>query len=217
LRSDIIIFGAGGSGRETAQLIDDINKECDTWNILGFIDDDEDITGKEYNKYKVLGNTEYLIKNIKRATSVAIAINNPNIKKRIVKKLILEGFDFPVLIHPSVYLADNISIGKGVIIQANTTVSTNVQIADFVHINHQCGIGHDAEIGSYSSLYWNINLSGFSKISDGCILGTKTTVLQNITVGRGSITGSNTNVIRDIPENSVVVGNPANVIKDITV
>jgi sugar O-acyltransferase (sialic acid O-acetyltransferase NeuD family) len=212
LRNDIVIFGAGGSGRETAQLIDDINKVYDTWNIIGFIDDNEEIIGNEYNGYKVLGNTEYFLENI-RKTAIIISINNPAIKKKIVMDLNMLDFDFPVLIHPSVYLTDSISIGKGTIIQANTTISTNVQIADFVHINHQCGIGHDAEIGSYSSLYWNVNLSGFSKISEECILGTKTTVLQDITVGRGSIIGSNSNVIRDIPENSVAVGNPARIIK----
>ena len=40
--TDIIIVGAGGCGREVANWIEDINTVEDTWNILGFLDDNLD-------------------------------------------------------------------------------------------------------------------------------------------------------------------------------
>ena len=36
---DIVIFGAGGFGRETAALIRDIDLQDERWHFLGFIDD----------------------------------------------------------------------------------------------------------------------------------------------------------------------------------
>lgn len=52
---DIIIICAGGFGRETAELIADINDVNPEWNLLGFVDDNKEIQGKEINGYQVLG------------------------------------------------------------------------------------------------------------------------------------------------------------------
>ena len=54
---DLIIIGASGFGREVAWLVERINKINPTWNLLGFLDDNEKIQGKEINGYKVLGKT----------------------------------------------------------------------------------------------------------------------------------------------------------------
>lgn len=43
---DIIIIGAGGIGREVTFIIEEINKQIPTLNILGFIDDNKEIHGK---------------------------------------------------------------------------------------------------------------------------------------------------------------------------
>lgn len=40
---DIVIIGAGGFGREVAWLIEDINRIKQTWNIIGFVDDNDAI------------------------------------------------------------------------------------------------------------------------------------------------------------------------------
>ena len=52
---DIAIFGAGGFGREVACLIKRINKQQpNTWNFIGFFDDDEKIWGA-WNEYQTAG------------------------------------------------------------------------------------------------------------------------------------------------------------------
>ena len=50
----------GGFGREVAWLIERINNENPTWKIKGFIDDNEQLWGKQEDNYKVLGGTDYL-------------------------------------------------------------------------------------------------------------------------------------------------------------
>ena len=42
---DLIIFGASGFGREVAWAVERINKASPTWNLLGFMDDNESIQG----------------------------------------------------------------------------------------------------------------------------------------------------------------------------
>ncbi|MCK4446575.1 MAG: transferase, partial [Candidatus Marinimicrobia bacterium] len=41
MTKDIIIIGAGGHAKEIAYLIEDINMEKKTWNLLGYIDRDK--------------------------------------------------------------------------------------------------------------------------------------------------------------------------------
>ena len=40
---DIVIIGAGGVGRETALIIEDINNVNKEWNLIGFVDDNDNI------------------------------------------------------------------------------------------------------------------------------------------------------------------------------
>ena len=56
----VVVYGAGGHGRETAQLIEDINAHRARWDVLGFIDDNPSLHGREINGLPVLGGIEWL-------------------------------------------------------------------------------------------------------------------------------------------------------------
>lgn len=209
---DIYIIGAGGVGRETAQLIEDINSEKQQWNLLGFIDDNKELHGRNINGYEVLGGIE-LLNNFAGKPSVVCTISNPVIKNSVLKKLNNSNIEFARLIHPTAVISRYADIGKDVIVQAFCYLSTNIVIGDHVQLNPQCGIGHDCLIGDYSSLYWNVNISGNVKIGEGCLFGTKSTILQGISVGKWSIIGANSTIIKDMPAHCTAVGTPAKPIK----
>jgi len=209
---DIYIIGAGGVGRETAQLIEDINSEKSQWNLLGFIDDNKDLHGRNINGYEVLGGIEFL-NSFAVKHSVVCTISNPIIKMRVLNKLSNNKMEYARLIHPNTVVSKHVDMGEDIIIQAFCYISTNIVIGNHVQLNPQCGIGHESVIGDYSSLYWNVNISGNVKIGEGCLLGTKSTVLQNISVGNWSIIGANATIIEDIPAHCTAVGTPAKPIK----
>ncbi|WP_283651437.1 hypothetical protein [Ileibacterium valens] len=52
----LIIIGTCGFGREVAWLVELINKVKPTWNILGYLDDDEKFQNKTVNCYEILEN-----------------------------------------------------------------------------------------------------------------------------------------------------------------
>ena len=126
---DIVIIGAGGFGREVAWLIEDINKENKEWNFLGFVDDNEEIQGKEINGYKVVGNIEWL-KN--QELYVVNAIGDPIIKKKVMERLQGSKNKYPVLIHPSVIYSDKVTFGEGSIICAGNIITVNIEIGKHV-------------------------------------------------------------------------------------
>ena len=111
---DIVIIGAGGVGRETSLIIDQINEAKQSWNLIGYIDDNKDNWGKVINNKTILGGIDYL-KELSDDIYVVIAIANYEIKKKIVNKL-NNKFKFATLIHPKVYTHEFMSIGDGTII-----------------------------------------------------------------------------------------------------
>ena len=209
---DIIIIGAGGFGRETVQLIDDINSNILQWNLLGFVDDKKEIQGKEINGYQVLGGIDFL-NYYEEDVYIVSAIANCRTKKNIIEKLNNKNIRFANLIHPSAVVARDLKLGFDIIIQSNCVLTTNIRIGNHVGISPQCGLGHDCYIGDYCTLFWNVNIGGQVVVEEGCLLGTKTTIIQERRVGSWSIVGSNANIIRDIQDNCTAVGNPAEVIK----
>ncbi len=203
---DIVIIGAGGFGREVAWLIEDINKLSQEWNILGFVDDDETLLGKNVNKYKVIGNLEWLKK---QELYVVCAIGNPIVKKNVLENLRESKNIYPILIHPSVICSDSVQIDEGAIICAGNIITVDIKIGKHVIINLDCTIGHDAVLGDYTTILPSSNISG-NVITEECVsIGTGSAIIQGVTIGKNSIVGAGAVVIKNIPCNSTAVGVPA--------
>lgn len=211
---DIAIFGAGGFGREVLTLINDINKNntC-VWNIVGFYDDGKR-KGESVNGYPVLGGIEEL-NSIDSPLSLVIAIGSPSAKEIIVSKIKNSNIDYPTIIHPNVLIGDSnsITIGKGCIICAGNIITTNSHIGDFVILNLSCTVGHDTVIDNYCAFMPTCNISGEVKIGVGTYFGTGAKIINQKSIGKNSIVGAGAVVIRDVPDNAVVAGVPAKVIK----
>lgn len=204
---DLVIVGTGGVGKETALIVEDINEISQEWNLLGFIDDNKELIGKEINGYKVLGDREFL-NNFDKEVYVVIAIADYCIKEELVKYLTNKNIQYATLIHPSVKINRTISIGKGCIIYQNVIMTVNINIGNHVIISPKCGIGHDSLIEDYVTVLWNVNISGSERIRQGVTLGSGCTIIQGLEIGRGSFVGAGAVVIRDIDESKTAVGVP---------
>lgn len=209
---DIVLIGAGGVGREAAMLIEDINRNKEEWRLLGYVDDNTSLTGKDFYGYPVLGGINWL-DTISKEIHVVCTIADSRIKKHIISRINKCNVQYARLIHPTAVVSRYVEMGQDIIIQANCVITTDIVIGNHVQLNPQCGIGHDSKISDYSSLFWNVNVSGNVSIGEGCILGTKTTIIQGKSIGAWSITGANSNIVHDIPPRCTAVGNPARPIK----
>jgi sugar O-acyltransferase (sialic acid O-acetyltransferase NeuD family) len=210
---DIVIYGSGGLAREVAHLIEIINSGSQEWNILGFIDDNEQSRGKIINGYEVLGGIEWFETNTKQI-NVAPGIGSPSIKRKIINKVCTyDNIDFPNIIHPDVNLAINNKIGYGNIICEGSTLTCNIIIGNFVTINLNCTVGHDSILDDFCTISPNSSISGNVHLFEGVDFGTNATIIQGISVGRYSIIGAGSVILKDIPENCTAVGMPAKPIK----
>lgn len=210
MMKDIVIIGAGGFGREVAWLIEDINKIEPQWNILGFVDDNEDIIGAEFNGYKVLGKVDWLLD---QKLHVVNAIGDPVTKKSAMNRLLASKNKYPILIHPSVIYSDSVNFGEGSIICAGCIITVDIEIGKHVIVNLDCTIGHDAKVGNYSTILPSVNVSGFVNIGKCVSVGTGSAIIQGVSIGENTIVGAGSVVIRDLPANCTAVGSPAKPIK----
>ncbi len=207
---DIVIIGAGGFGREVAWLIEDINREKKEWNLLGFVDDNEMIQGNEINGYRVIGTTDWLNT---QEMYVVNSIADPIVKKKIMEKISNSKNMYPVLIHPSVICSERAKIGEGSIICAGNIISVDAKIGKHVIINLDCTIGHDAVLGDYTTILPSVNISGAVNLEECVNFGTGGAIIQGLRIGKNTIIGAGSVVVKDLPANCTAVGIPARPIK----
>lgn len=209
---NIVIIGVGGFGREVKGLIDQINLVEKKYHISGFYDDGKNLR-ESYNGVAYLGKIEELNK-ISSRTAVAIGIGDPKTKAQILQTLSNPNLYFPTLIHPSVILGqDDISIGQGTIICANSVLTCNINIGKFVTVNLSCTIGHDTVIHNFSSAMPSVNISGEVVIHKNVYVGTGAKIINQVEVGKNVIIGAGAVVAKSLPENCTAVGIPAKPIK----
>lgn len=208
MSKEIVIYGAGGFGREVQWLIERINCKNQYWKILGYIDDVIE-PGTIVDGYRVLGNNEYLKKR-NQPLAVALAIGSAKIRRKIAeicKKNI--QLNFPNLIDPSVICSERITLGEGNIICAGNILTVDIKADDFNIINLDCTVGHDVIINSFVTVYPSVNISGMVTLGRGIELGTGTQIIQGISISDDVIIGAGTTVIRNITTPGTYVGSPA--------
>jgi sugar O-acyltransferase (sialic acid O-acetyltransferase NeuD family) len=208
----IAIFGAGGFGLEIVTLIEHINAINCEWDFIGFFDDNP--KSKIVNGYKVLGGVDVLNR-WDSQLHLILALGKPQTKKFIKEKIINEKISYPVLIHPSVIRGckDLIAIGEGSIICAGNILTTNISLGKHVILNLSCTIGHESDVGDFSSFMPSCNISGEVKIGKENFWGTGSKVINRKIIGNNVVVGAGAVIIDDIPDDVTVVGVPAKVIK----
>jgi sugar O-acyltransferase (sialic acid O-acetyltransferase NeuD family) len=209
----LVIVGAGGFGREVLEIFKDHNAISNTWDILGFVDQNDNLHGKIVNGYPILGGLDWLRKHNNDKLGCVCAIGICETRKRIIEELHEIGIKFYNAIHPTVVMSEFVELGYDVIICGGSILTVNIKIGDHVHINLGCTIGHDARIGSYCTLNPKVAINGNDHLGEGVYVGTGATFIQQVSVGSWTTIGAGAVVIENIPENVVAVGVPAKVIK----
>ncbi len=210
----IIILGAGDFAKEVAWLIDDINKQHPTYEIIGYLDDDKNKIGQVFNGYKCLGTIDLLSGLITEDKSLCATIANQdaNIRKKFVN-MFPDFNNWETLIHPSANISDTSTIGKGCIICSSDNISVNTNIGNFCLLNISVTIGHDCLIGDFVSIMSGSCVSGHVIIGNSSYLATNSTVVPGMKIGEEARVGAGSVVIRNVKSNTTVMGVPAKVLQ----
>jgi len=207
---DLVILGAGGGSKSIHWLVETINSARNTWNILGFIDEDPALHGTSLCGLPVLGGFEWFDDH---RPLLVHGVGYPRVRRRFARMARERGLDFALAIAPEVRFSRFVTFGAGCVVCTGSVLTSHVSVGDHCLINLNCTIGHDTVMEDYVVLAPGVHLSGASHLEEGVEIGAGAVVLPGKRIGRNAVIGAGAVVTTDIPANSVAVGVPAKVIK----
>ena len=98
-------------------------------------------------------------------------------------------------------------------VMENAVIKTQAKVGKFCLINALEVVSHGCSVGDYSHLSLGSKIGGQVEIGSNVFLGINMSVNQNIKIESNTVVGSGSVIIRNIPKNSLVVGNPGKIIK----
>lgn len=207
MKNKCVIIGAGTYGQVYAEYL----KE--NYEIIGFLDADQSLFGKQVLNIQVLGDTDKL-QIMDRSIKVFVPIGKALTRIRLLKQVQEWGFETPNFIHHNVAIHNSIEIGKCVYILPGTAIMPLVKIKDFVMISLGVNIAHHTTIGEGVFLSQGSNIGASVFIKQNAFCGIASTVMTGVkVVGENALIGAGSVVIRDVADSTVVVGNPAKVLR----
>ena len=118
-------------------------------------------------------------------------------------------------------IGKNCNIGKSVYIDTEVEVGDNCKIQNFATLYKGVKIGNNVFIGPHAcftndiyprAYIWDDEKLEKTIVKDGASIGANSTIIAGVTIGKHAMVGAGSVVTKDIPDNSLVVGNPAKVV-----
>ena len=118
-----------------------------------------------------------------------------------------------------VEIQKNASIGKNVKVSSHTFICEGVTIEDDVFVGHNVSFINDkypratTEDGApQSEADWHVVKT---LVKRGASIGTSATILCGVTIGENAVIGAGSVVTHDIPDDAIVAGNPARLMRKV--
>jgi sugar O-acyltransferase (sialic acid O-acetyltransferase NeuD family) len=147
------------------------------------------------------------------ATHRAICALGSTHRRHFIRQVAGYGMPFATPVHPSAIVSAQSTVGAGTIVSPGVVVAAYTLVGRHVLVNRGALLGHNVEIGDYVTVGPGANIAGFTRVGDATYIGMGAMILDRVTVGSHSVVGAGAVVNRDVPDNVVVAGYPARVIK----
>lgn len=201
--SGVLILGAGGHAKVIADilLLQDVT-------VLGFLDDDPALWGKQFIGLPVLGSiasyADYA------PDGLVSAIGSNAVRKRVVSRLgvAVESL-WQTVIHPRATVAHSVELGCGLVIAAHAVVNPDSKLGDHVIVNTGATVDHDCIVDSFAHIAPGVHLAGDVKIGEGSLIGIGSQSIPGCHVGAWSVVGAGSTIVTNIPANVTAKGTPA--------
>ena len=207
MKQNCIIIGAGTYGQVYAEYLKD------SYNVIAFYDDDVRLHNSKVNSIEVVGKVSDAL-SLPKSTAIFVPIGNNPIRVELLKKFEENGFDIASYIHPQTIIHPSVKIGKAVYILPGTNIMPLSVIGDYSMISMGVNIAHHTIIEEACFFSQGSNIGASILLETLAYVGISATLMTGLkTIGRNSLIGAGAVVIKDVPENAVMAGVPAKVIK----
>jgi sugar O-acyltransferase (sialic acid O-acetyltransferase NeuD family) len=203
----LVIVGAGGFGREVADIARDLEAAGEQIRLLGYLDDGRiDELRLRAIHATVIGTSARL-----RTADVGfvVAIGLGSVRSSIIENIGVLRAVPVTLISPKASVGTGTTLGPGCIMAAGARVTTGCVLGEHVNLHINASVGHDCRFDDFSTVFPGAVIGGDVHIEREATIGAGAVVLRGLTIGTGAMVGAGAVVTRDVAPGDVVVGAPA--------
>nr|WP_321295749.1 hypothetical protein [uncultured Sphaerochaeta sp.] len=212
----LVIFGGSGIGMIAASIAMDL----ENIEIVGFLNDEVPVGSKigKFRQIPVIGKSEDYKKFLDdKDVSFFISYVGMQKEEKVYQKI--KEFEicedrYASLIHPTAYIPSTFSeIGKGVLFAPYSQLSPDTKISNHCMLLGNSFIGHDSFMDEFAHLATNSVVGANVHIGKACHIGSNCTIREKLTIGDFSLVGAGAVVLNDFDSHSIIVGNPARLLR----
>lgn len=211
----VIGLGAGGHAKVVAEIL----RLSDDYEFIGLLDLRQELWNTEVLGIPVLGDDSLLPELYERGIRYAFiglgTVGDTRPRRLLYEKTRRQGFQVVQAIHPQAVVAQSVKIGYGPTIMAGVVINAAAQLGDNVIVNTGAIIEHDCVVGNHVHIATGARLASTVHVGEGAHIGLGSSIRQRIHIGRNAIIGAGAVVVDDVPDNVVVTGIPARILKKV--
>jgi sugar O-acyltransferase (sialic acid O-acetyltransferase NeuD family) len=207
---DLLLVGASGFARETAEAVFALNSGDPSWHLLGFLDDDASRHGTSIHGVPVLGPIEQVHDHPDAA--VVLCTGRPDdyvSRRRIAERLRLAEERYATIVHPTAVVGASCRIGAGSVVLSHADLTADVVVGRHVEIMPHVVLTHDVQVDDWATIASGVLVGSTCRIGCGAYLGSGARMREGISVGERAMVGMGAIVTRDVPAERLWFGAPA--------
>jgi sugar O-acyltransferase (sialic acid O-acetyltransferase NeuD family) len=201
--SRIAIFGTGGMGREVA----DILRSNGVIDFIFVVDrPDGPVDGTDVLAPSELAGDERIV----------IALGSSKDRRAVADRM--ELLAFTTVVSTTARISPHARVGEGSVVCDFAVINNGSRIGRHFQANCFAQVSHDCLVGDFVTLSPHVSCNGWVEIGDGVFVGAGAVIrngtsAKRLKIGAGAVIGMGSVVTGDVPPATVVVGNPAGVIR----
>ena len=204
----IVIIGTG-EGRCVLETCRDLGEA-----VGGFLDTRRP-AGEVVNDCPVLGGDALLDDPaFLAAHRFIVSVGDCAIRRRYAARIKAGGGRLASAIHPSCIVSPYAEIGEGCVLIGKSVINPNARLGANVIVDWDCTIGHDCVLEDAVFLAPGCHLGGRVHCGEEAFIGLGVNIVPDARIGARATVGAGATIVRDIPADTVAVGNPARVVKE---
>jgi sugar O-acyltransferase (sialic acid O-acetyltransferase NeuD family) len=207
---ELLLVGAGGFARETAEAVRAANAARPTWRLLGFLDDDPARHGTVVAGVPIIGPSAAVHDHPEAAIVICTGRPDNYLSRRLIAdRLELDDARYATVLHPTATIGESCQVGAGSVLLAHADLTADVVLGRHVAVMPQVVLTHDTRIGDWATIASGVRVGGGCHIAEGAYIGSGACLREGLTVGAWAMVGMGSVVTRDVPAERLWFGAPA--------
>ena len=214
MKSKLIGLGAGGHAKVLIEAL----RERDEWVLVGLLDSNPKLAHQSLLGVPVLGGDDLMPQLFSQGVShffVGVgSASGTSDRQRLFHLAVSHALQAVSIVHPRAWVSPSAEISRGTCILAGAIVNADARVGENVILNSAAVVEHDCHISAHAHVATGACLAGGVFVGEGSHIGVGAVVRQGIRIGRNSVVGAGAVVVADVPDNVVVAGVPARILRE---